>query len=85
MKKTPKTSNSREETRREYRFDYTKARGNRFAPQFGNNATAIVLEPDVAKVFRTSHEVNRLLRSVISAVPQPAQKVSKRKPRRNAD
>ena len=32
---------------------------------------AVVLEPDVAKVFDSSEAVNRLLRSVISALPSP--------------
>jgi hypothetical protein len=30
---------------------------------------AIVLEPDVAAVFKSSETVNALLRSVISAIP----------------
>jgi hypothetical protein len=35
----------------------------------GENAVAVVLEPDVAQVFDSSSSVNRLLRSVIAAVP----------------
>jgi hypothetical protein len=31
---------------------------------------AVVLEPDVAAVFDSSESVNRLLRSVISAIPK---------------
>ncbi|HVH85140.1 MAG TPA: hypothetical protein VM912_00330 [Terriglobales bacterium] len=31
---------------------------------------AVVLDPDVAEVFDTADSVNRLLRSVISAVPK---------------
>jgi len=38
------------------------------------NAVAVVLEPDVAKVFDSSDSVNRLLRSVISALPQQARR-----------
>jgi hypothetical protein len=38
------------------------------------NAVAVVLEPDVAKVFDSSDSVNRLLRSVISALPQRARR-----------
>jgi hypothetical protein len=31
---------------------------------------AVVLDPDVASVFRSSESVNALLRSVISALPE---------------
>ena len=37
-------------------------------------AIAVVLEPDVAAVFKSSKTVNELLRSVISAVPQSKRK-----------
>jgi hypothetical protein len=58
-----------EEMRREYRFDYTKAKANRFAAQMGAGTIAVVLDPDVAAVFKSSESVNALLRSVISALP----------------
>jgi hypothetical protein len=57
--------------RREYRFDYRKARPNRFAPLMKSKTVAVVLDPDVASVFQSSESVNTLLRSVISALPQP--------------
>jgi hypothetical protein len=59
----------REELRQEYRFDYAKARPNRFAAALKGRTTAVVLDPDVAEVFRSPEAVNRLLRSVISAFP----------------
>ena len=59
----------RDEMRREYRFDYRKARPNRFASRFQAGAVAVVLDPDVASVFRSSASVNALLRSVITALP----------------
>jgi hypothetical protein len=58
-----------DELRAEYRFDYSKARPNRFASRMGESTVAVVLEPDVAEVFGTSTSVNRLLRSVIAALP----------------
>jgi len=58
-----------EDMRREYRFDYKKAKPNRFASQMGAGAVAVVLDPDVAAVFKSSESVNALLRSVISAMP----------------
>ena len=58
-----------EEMRRAYRFDYKKAKPNRFAEQMGKGTIAVVLEPDVAAVFKSSESVNALLRSVIAAFP----------------
>jgi hypothetical protein len=57
--------------RREYRFDYRKARSNRFAALLKGKTVVTVLDPDVASVFQSSESVNALLRSVISALPQP--------------
>ena len=58
--------------RREYRFDYRKSRPNRFAPLMKSGAVAVVLDPDVASVFRSPESVNSLLRSVITALPKQA-------------
>ena len=49
--------------RSEYRFDYRRAKRNRFARKMTEGALAVVLEPDVAAVFRSSEAVNTLLRS----------------------
>ena len=57
--------------RSEYRFDYSKSKPNRFATALPENSVAIVLDSDVASVFRSSESVNSLLRSVISALPAP--------------
>ncbi len=66
----------------EYDFDYTRAQPNRFAARLRKNVVAVVLEPDVAQVFETSESVNRLLRSVISAVPKRRGGASIRKSRK---
>ena len=60
----------------EYHFDYSQSRPNRFARLFEKDSVAVVLDPDVAAVFNTSKSVNRLLRSIIAALPKEA------KPRR---
>lgn len=65
-KKGPETQDT---LRSEYGFDYTKAKPNRFAAKMSGGALAVVLEPDVAAVFKSSEAVNTLLRSVISALP----------------
>jgi hypothetical protein len=56
--------------RDEYRFDYTKAKPNRFAGRMKNGTVAIILDPDVAAVFHSSEAVNAFLRSVISTLPR---------------
>lgn len=66
----PGSKSDRDELRAEYEFDFQKSRPNRFASRMGKNAVAVVLEPDVAQVFDSAKSVNRLLRSVIEAVPR---------------
>ena len=56
---------------REYRFDYKKSRPNRFAAQLRRDAVVVVLDSDVAKVFRDAEQVNALLRATIAAVEKP--------------
>jgi hypothetical protein len=36
----------------------------------GTEMVAVVLDPDVAAVFKSSESVNTLLRSVVSALPK---------------
>ncbi len=71
MKKTlaKKKTSAGARMRREYRFDYRKARPNRFAPGLKDKTVAIVLDSDVAGIFHTSESVNALLRSVVRALP----------------
>lgn len=52
----------------EYRFDYSKSRPNRFARQIAKDAVVVVLDSDVADVFRDPKRVNSLLRATIAAV-----------------
>ena len=72
MKKTSarkKKTVKRDELSSEYRFDYSQSKPNRFAAKMSEGTVAIVLEPDVAAVFKSSETVNALLRSIISAIP----------------
>jgi hypothetical protein len=61
--------------RKEYRFDYRRANANRFAEKMSEGVVAVVLEPDVAAVFKSSKTVNALLRSVIAAMPESRQQL----------
>lgn len=54
----------------EYNFDYSKARPNRFATDVNETNITVTLESDVAKVFKTSEEVNKALRAILAAIPQ---------------
>ena len=53
----------------EYNFDYRKAKPNRFAIR--EDQQVVVLDPDVAQHFRDSESVNRVLRALITNMPQP--------------
>jgi hypothetical protein len=69
VNRKPKAEDKTGDLGREYRFDYRKARPNRFARLMQHSTITITLDPDVATVFRTAKSVNSLLRSVISAFP----------------
>jgi hypothetical protein len=59
--------------RKEYRFDYRRAKPNRFAEKMSEGVVVVILEPDVAAVFKSSEAVNAFLRSVIAAMPESKQ------------
>mgnify|MGYP001213520755 CR=1 FL=1 len=68
---------AKDKMRAEYRFDYARARSNRFADRMKNGAVAVILDPDVAAVFGSSKAVNEFLRSVITMLPIRGQKRAK--------
>ncbi|MBW4574244.1 MAG: hypothetical protein KME08_03070 [Aphanothece sp. CMT-3BRIN-NPC111] len=75
MSKTPfdQPSNSEDELLPEYRFDYKKAKPNRFINRNRSGKpklTVVVLDEDVAEVFSTREAVNKVLRALIEAMPQ---------------
>jgi len=71
MKKTSETKPDKvEEMASEYRFDYQKAKPNRFAEKMGTEPLIVMIEPDVAEVFKTPEQVNKALRALISAIPE---------------
>ncbi len=64
-----------DELRPEYDLDFSAMRPNRFAARLkGKSVTAVVLDADVADVFKSSEAVNDLLRSVIKAMPSSTRK-----------
>ncbi len=71
MKRMPASDSGEpdDDLRSEYRFDYSKAKPNRFAQAAGKRRVAVVLDEDVAEVFETTESVNKALRAFIEAMP----------------
>ena len=68
--KSPKEEMSRSDgLQPEYRFDYTKAKPNRFASRVKAGSVAVLLDPDVAKVFQNAESVNSVLRALLTTMP----------------
>ncbi len=58
----------------EYRFDYTKAKPNRFAKNLSSRKL-VLLDPDIAKIFPNGKSVNDTLRALVKIFPkQPTQR-----------
>ena len=64
----------RGELRPEYKFDYSKALPNRFAGKRGSRSVVVLLDSDVATVFKDAESVNKALRALLTAVPVAANK-----------
>jgi hypothetical protein len=70
MKKTPAPKPRKvREMSAEYHFDYKKAKPNRFAEKMKVEPVVVILDADVAEVFKTTEQVNTALRALISAMP----------------
>ncbi len=68
MKKTSNfNSDNDQDLLPEYDFNYQKAKPNRFASN--KSSITVTLDADVAKIFKTSQDVNNVLRAIISAMP----------------
>ena len=61
-----KTRAQEDDLRPEFNFDYSKAvRGKYYRRIMKEGTNVAILEPDVAKAFRTSAAVNEALRSLL--------------------
>ena len=58
-------------------YDFSRAEPNRYASRYATGSVVVVLEPDVAAVFRNAEEVNEVLRALAGVI-------QKRRPRRRA-
>ena len=54
----------------EYKFDYSKARPNRFAKEYNRTQRAVVLDSDIADKFPSSESVNEALRFLVRITEQ---------------
>jgi len=63
--------------RKEYRFDYSTAKPNRFSGRVSDDRAIVALDPDVSRVFRTPEDVNGILRALIDKMPRRAKSGSK--------
>jgi hypothetical protein len=70
-----KTSPSKKRTRKtnglrpEYRFDYRRAKPNRFSSRYKAGSRIVVLDPDIARAFTTPESVNAVLRALLETMP----------------
>lgn len=74
MKRSTSHARRRSGSDAEYKFDYSKSRPNRFASRFPKDAVVVVLDSDVAKVFRDPKGVNSLPRPTSGAVKKRGSK-----------
>ncbi len=56
----------------EYKFDYSKAKKNRFSKDYH---IAVTLDSDVADVFKNSRSVNKALRAILTAIPEATENI----------
>ena len=62
--------------REEYDFDYSKGVIGKYARKATEENGYIKLSPEIHKIFKTSDDVNRALKAVISAIPKPRKRSS---------
>ena len=53
----------------EYHFNYSKARPNRFAKGIAEGSLVVVLEPELAQIFKTPEHVKSILEAIAQAIP----------------
>jgi hypothetical protein len=67
--KTKSRTKESDQLKPEYHFDYAEAKPNRFSARIRKGSVAVLLEPDVAKLFKDAKSVNAVLRALISTMP----------------
>ena len=49
-------------------YDFSRGRRNKYAARYADGSNVVVLDPDVAAVFRNAGEVNAALRALASVI-----------------
>ena len=70
MKKEPDTRRI-DELREEY--DFSGGVRGKYAARYGEGANIVILDPDIAKVFRDSKSVNEALRALVEVANRAAE------------
>ena len=68
-----------EELRPEYHFDYSKAKPNRFATRAGKGTMVVVLDEEIARVFKTPESVRAVLRAIAATMPPRRRRVESKR------
>jgi hypothetical protein len=77
-----KAHSENDEMRSSYNFDYSQAARGKYYRQTLAGAGIVMLEPDVAKVFRSSAAVNEALRGLLRMAAE-AQRLTARTAKRS--
>jgi hypothetical protein len=72
MKKTSRPRAEPDEMLPEY--DFTGGVRGKYVQRYREGTNVVLLDPDVAKAFRTSAAVNRALRKILKAAPSRARR-----------
>ena len=70
MKRARRPRAKNDQMRGEY--DFSRGIRGKYAERYGSGSNVVILEPDVARLFPTSREVNEALRSLASKRPRRA-------------
>lgn len=70
MKKPPGKKSPEEEGTMRPEYDFSSGVRGKYAAKYAEGANVVVLEPDVAREFRTAEQVNETLRTVLKLLRQ---------------
>jgi hypothetical protein len=68
LARNPRAHRDDSEMRPEY--DFSKGTRGKYAKRFAKGTNVVVLDPDVAKVFKNSQQVNEILRTISKIATQ---------------
>lgn len=78
MKKQTKRKVSADKDGMRPEYDFSQGVRGKHAAKYAEGANVVVLEPDVAKEFQTTEQVNETLRAVSKLLQQQRKRASRR-------